>query len=297
MKKSLLYALFILIIPIKSIAQRSSGAKVDTLVKNNVDTVNDIKHRHPYIPQQEIVNSFSGHYVKDIAQPGNTNHHLYKEYVARDNSLMQAAKTGLLDYLKKYPNEFSDGSLKLKNTNEINNCKLIIMPVYYLTHNIASYNNEASLTPFFNLDTSAITYRLIKENKLVGIITYKKGKSYFEPFYLEDTLSYLKIIAMHKEPVKFKSNILGGSPSNDTLWGYISKGHIVFVRCHEGDYIEHSTGSTVTKKVYIKTCKIETAEAFYLGSDSTSGYLPYAIKGGEHYLEYLKSREKLKNKN
>jgi hypothetical protein len=176
MKKALLYALFILILPIKSIAQRSDGAKVDTLVKTNVDTVNDMKHRHPYIRQQEIVNSFSGHYVKDVAQPGNTNHHSYKEYVAKGNSLMQAAKKTLMERFQKYPNQMSSW-LKLKNANEINDCKFIVMPVYYLTHNIASYNNEASLTPFFNLDTSAITYRLVKENKLVGIITYKKAKA------------------------------------------------------------------------------------------------------------------------
>jgi hypothetical protein len=115
-----------------------------------------------------------------------------------------------------------------------------------------------------------------------------------ENFGSGDSLSYLKIIAMHKEPVKFMTGIHGGAQSNDQYWGYISKGHIIFVKCVEYDAIEQSSGSTVTKKVYIKTCKIETAEAFYLGSDSTSGYLPYAIKGGDHYL---KSKEKLKNKN
>lgn len=299
LKSNLAFFIFIkiclLFAPVNAQQQSSKSQSSDTIVKIRVDTASDMKGRRKYVRQQSIIDSFSPFFVKDMVRPGDLNHAGYKRYLVKGNNQLEKAKMGLLQKINKYPEYLA--KLNLKNVDELKDCKLVVLPVYYLTYNIASYNNESNFSSFFNLDTTVVTYRLIRNNKLLGIIKYENGEIYLrKSFSTSDSLTYNKIIAMHKEPLGFISGIL-----LDDMWrsntpyinlGFMSNGHIIFVSCSEHNYTQFNVGSAVGKPVYIKQCKINNDEAYYLGSDSTSGTLLQIIKGEDRVLKF---KHNLKN--
>jgi hypothetical protein len=261
---------------------------VDTIINVKVDTI-ITNHRNLYVRQQNIVDAYSSYFDKDIIHPGDFSHPVYKEHLMKANTLKQKVKAELLERVKNYPSQFA--KLKLKNEEDFKNCELVVLPVYYLTPNVVSYNNELNLTPFFNLDTSCIIYRLVKNNQVIGIIGYKNGRSFLSHFDASDSLSYNQLIAMHQEPVAFITHIFSKkehSNSNYTDLGYFSNGHIIFCMCYQGRSTEHWTGSTVTKQLFEKSIYIVSAEAYYLGSDSTTHG---AILHQGALLDYINSRK------
>lgn len=280
------------------------NAKVDTIIKMDVDTINNNAKRIKYVRQQAIIDSFSSHFIRNIAQPGDVNNPLYKEYIIKANSLNQKAKADLLARFKKYPHQLD--KLRLKNEDEINNSQLIALPVYYLTYNVSLYNNESTITSFFNLDTSFITYRMIKNDLVIGIIGYQDGHSYLRNFDTGDSLGYYQVISMHKEPVAFIRSILDKKALINVRYdtfGYISNGHIIFISCSQGDYIHYksdSNGIMITTPVYIKECIIRNAESYFLGADSTLrtrniGMLQYIINSGYKLLNFRQKQQPNKN--
>jgi hypothetical protein len=268
----------------------------DTIIHFRVDTLKP-KDRlgTSFIPDQETLNRFSKHFVKDVVKPGDLNHSLYKHYVEKADNLKGEAMAKLLVRIKKDPSLLR--WTKLKNVDELKNCQLQVLPMYYLTHNVATYSNENSLINFFTLDTGRLYYRLMNKNKIIGVATYQKGFVGFKNFNTSDSLSYYQVISMHKEPLAFMRRIydeegLANAPYD--TFGYVNGGHVIFAICQQSNYeIRTSTGMLVKKELH-KDSKIQSAESYYLGSDSTYATLPDIIKNGNKVLKY---KEKSNPKN
>jgi hypothetical protein len=275
--------------------QKKKSNDKENIEQLRVDTTNSLKGRKKYIRQQNVIDSFSPLFVKDIAQPGDVNHGKYKQYIIKGNALSEKTKVNLLQKFKKHPENIR--KLNLMNADELRECKLIVFPVYYLTHNIALYNNESSLSPFFNLDTNIVTYRVMKNNRLLGMVKYQNGESFLRVFTASDSLSYSKIVSMHKEPLAFIKEVLdeqGRSNAQVSAFGYVSNEHIIFVSFNESNYVQYNVGNSVGKPIHVKECKIKNAESYYLGSDSTYANLPTIIDNGNKVLKF-RAKSNIKN--
>lgn len=266
----------------------------DTVKQSHIDTIQDSRHREHYLNEPDVIKIFSKHYVKDIAKPGDTNHRLYQQHSKKADAIQQKAFDDLVSKLKQYPKLAK--VLKLRNADDIKGCKLKVLPVYYLTHNIAEYKNEPNLTPFFCLDTSQLTYTVQLGTKVIGILNFRKGESFVKKFTGSDSISYNHIIAMHKKPLAFIRNVFDEAARASIgfdNFGYISNGHIMFVFDSEGEYNQHNETDGSNKIVFIKQVTIKSAESYYLGSEYSHAMLPNIIKQGAHQLN---SRERINKK-
>ena len=278
-------------IKIGTIGHSFKRVQNDTVVKVFVDTI--AKARKPYVKKPEIETLFTGHFVKSIAKPGDIQHPLFKQYFLKANARETVVKKDILDKINKKPERLQ--RLNLKNIAELNDCVLTPIPVYYLTHNVVNFNNDANITSYFHLDTLQTTYLLIKGKRVLSVIRYRKGESLISDFTPGDSLSYNKILSMHHIPIAFIKFILdddGRSNRRFDNLGYISNGHIIFVMSGQGDYLQYTEGKSQPVPQFVRNYKIVSAEAFYLGSETQLPMLPIMIKSGDHQL---KAREKQVN--
>jgi len=259
----------------------------DTTIEFRVDTSNNmIGLRKDYVRKEDVVNSFSKHFIAKTVPPGDKTSRAYKQFITKANGLAGNAKVQALKNLKDYPSRLA--ATELKNVDEINECTFLPIPVYYLTHNVASYTNETNLTSFFNLDTVNITYKITKNNRVFGIVQYQKGRCFFWHFLGFYSRGYRQILAMNREPLIFVKKI--AEPTFLTTnqydgFGYVSRGHIIFVTCAEGEYTTTEPGAKTNHVNYGKRYTLQSAEAFYLGSDSTLPSLNRIIKNEQNRIE------------
>jgi hypothetical protein len=251
----------------------------DTLIEYRVDTLNNfIGLKNHYKPSADAVQAFKSHFVSKTVSPGDKSNPVYKQYITRGNKLAENAKAQAILSLKNDPTRIA--STELKNVDEISACSFIPIPVYFLTHNVVNYINETNMTSFFTLDTSNITYKIEKNKHVVGIMQYKKGRGFFWHFsglYLRE---YHQILSMNKEPLIFVKRIaIPESLSTNEYggFGYVGRGHIIFVNCAEGEYSMVGPGAKPGQLYYGKNYTLKSAEAFYLGSDSGMPNLDHYI--------------------
>ena len=260
----------------------------DTIMELNIDT--DYKsaplHKN-YQKDPKIVETFSKYMVQKIISPVDTNNQIYKNFITRGRQLSQTAKTELVKTINRFPPtlEFT----KLKNVEEISKCSLVVLPMYYLTHNIVNYDNKTNLMAYFNLDTATVFYKLMMGNKVMGIIYIAKKRSFVTVFSTKDSLGYYQILRMHHTPIPFMLNIKDQNdvsiPHHFDSFGYISKGHIVLVYGGQGQVIQTNSKNSTTKIVENKYMRFTSAESFYLGSDSSVGNLSHFINNENKRLQ------------
>ncbi|HEV8271827.1 MAG TPA: hypothetical protein VGQ04_11020 [Chitinophagaceae bacterium] len=184
-----------------------------------------------------IVKFFNPYFVNDICEPGNTKHHAYQKFSSD-------AKRSSNDALIKLSQNIQAGDVKtkkeieasLKDINNLKNCRLEQLMVYYLTPNVVLYDMSSNIKRFYNLDTTSITYIILKGNKIIGIMNYKKGKSIFKPFYDFDSLSYYQVLFLKKKPIALKNDFklseINVSGRYMDCFGHISKeNHLVLSQC------------------------------------------------------------------
>jgi hypothetical protein len=268
----------------------------DTIIHFRVDTLKPKKRLGtPYNSDGATVNRFSKYFVNDVIKPGDQNHSIYRSYIQKANSSKEEAINKITIRVKKDPSLLK--WTKLKDVNELKNCQLKVLPIYYLTHNVVSYSDERSFVNFFTLDTGRLNYQLMNKNKMVGVVTYHNGFAGFKNFNTADSLSYYQILSMHKTPFAFIRRIydpesLANAPYDS--FGYVSGGHLVFAICQQSNYEIRTPSGKFVKKELSKDSKLQSAESYYLGSDSTFATLPDIIKNGDKMLKY---KEKLNPKN
>ena len=256
----------------------------DTIIKNNFNS--------DYIRQQNIIDLFSPFFEKDICEPGNYNHPKYRSFISHANSLIANTKRKIWENIRqnpKYKSACHDTSIEplaeqMRDISELKNCTFIPLPVYYPTLNIVLYSNEPNIKQFFDLDTSAIIYRVFKNNKMIGFIKrFTNGVSKIQCYYPEDSLSYNMVVELNKEPIGIKRNSFKGSFEN---FGCLINNHLVFALCSQGNEkrVNENTGEIV-KDVFNRECHMITADEYYLNSNSGRSYLS---KWVEDVYEVLK---------
>lgn len=225
-----------------------------------------------YKNDSSMIKFFSPYFTSDICEPGNTKHHTYQKFSSD-------AKRSANDALIKLSQTIQAGDVKtkkeiearLKNSNDLKNCRLEQVMVYYLTPNVVLYDTSSNIKRFYNLDTSNITYKILKGNKIIGIVNYKNGKSIFKSFYDFDSLSYYQVLFLKKKPIALKNDFnlseINVAGRYMDCFGYISKeNHLVLSQCQQGNYYSVKNGIQSKDQILKQECQTQIAEIYYLGS-------------------------------
>ena len=258
----------------------------DTVINFRMDTSKTKnKLSNKYTPDPEAVKSFKDHFVKNMVSPGNTNHALYKAYISKGAALIPQVKIKLSERVKEDPSVLT--FTKVHSASELTSCKIEMLPVYYLTHNVVSYTDDKKFSDYFNLDTAIQYYCLTKNNAPVGLIYYVGNRVRFKVFSTGDSLSYQQIASLRKQPVGFILSIYDAANLSNVridCFGYFNGREVIFALCQQGVYTMKERGKP-DKRVINKTCELKSADSFYIGSDSTSSPLPQFINGANKFLK------------
>ncbi|MBK0383561.1 hypothetical protein I5M32_11390 [Pedobacter sp. SD-b] len=244
--------------------------KMDSVISITFDTLLKADgYDFGYRPDPNKVAFFKPYYINDICCPGNYNHPLYKRFMQKGTSVKDGVLASFIESLKTnsfyYQREKKIIERKLGNIEKLKQCKLVQLPVYYLSPNVVEYVNGTNIKKYYQLDTNGITYRVLKDDKLITILNYRQGGYGIWQIYANDSLSYDQLKQLNEEPLAFINNIKIPLPTNfmyDKV-GYLQADHIVFSDCAEGEYNIVNYGDNSTKQQFQRTFKTILAEVYF----------------------------------
>ncbi len=111
-----------------------------------------------------------------------------------------------------------------------------------------------------------------EENKLIGLVNYRKAASIVRSFGDYDSLSYHKILTLRKTPIALKNSFkipeVNLSERFMDCFGYTENNHLFFSRCTQGNYYLIQQGKNKGEIVQ-QDCITQTAESYFIkGSPS-----------------------------
>jgi len=249
----------------------SVKAKLDTVVNFRYDTVLDKNgYDFHYKKKPEIVAFFKPYFVENICEPGNTAHPLYKNFMTKGNNLKAEVMNKLHERLRKDSVTRSKIEKQLGNIQELKSCALLQIPVYYLSINVVEYTNGQNLKQYFHLDTVHCVYSVLKDTKLIALISYEPGSSCQ---VYDKNLSYNTVIALGRSPIAIvnyiyipKKGVSGGSL---TYFGFLKDDHLVAANCaqKEDTIVSSDDPESRNRIVFYQRCDVRLLETgFILGS-------------------------------
>jgi len=266
--------------------------KIDTVITDIYDTIpRNANFEKGYVRKEETVKMFQPYFISDICQPGDTRHPLYVNYMKAGREAIADAKQQFIArlehdaYGKKWISDQLGGDL-----TKLPHCTLELFPKYYLTPNIAAYNNEPNVIQYYHLDTSSIHFGLVYDKHLISFIKYKNERSYLAFNGRWDSLSYEKVNSLHKSPIIINNDICFTPVSfGNPCFGYVQEGHVMLAFCSKGNLIKRTLvidgppSNELDREIYLNECETILAEAF-LTKQSGYSFLNQKVNAAKQFI-------------
>jgi hypothetical protein len=263
--------------PVAGISVPSGSIQRQTIHENSLDTSRSLDEiKTSYQRDPEILNTLKPYFKKDICPPGDTKNPVYKAFMSKGKSMEGLVLDKLEARLRRDSNGVKEITKRLGNINELKNCRVKQIPIYYLTANVAQYQKGESVTQYFTLDTTVYKFLVVKGGELITMAGNNKGMWRRYEVFPKDTLAYERLTQLGKEPIGFNLELnideYGPYPSH---LGFMSGNRIIFADCVSRNYQRQLIGGAETiKQIFEEGCAIRSAEA-YLTDDK---YFPTVLK-------------------
>ena len=250
-------------------ASKTDYYKGDTLVTEVYDTLLTITdYNFGYVRDQKMVDFFTPHLFKDLCNPGDYNHPVYVEFMRKGAALKEAALNDIKKQLPRDPLMREELLTQLKSLDELNECELRQLTVYAISPNIVLYNGENNISRFFTLDTSRITYRILKGPRLIGFLHNRKGYNTVSVISVppsEAILSYNKVMSLNKEPIGIINDLkLLNSQGPELLdfFGYVKSDRVMYALYSYGNLTHHSNTAPPVHVTY-QEWRVESLDVLF----------------------------------
>jgi hypothetical protein len=267
---------------------------MQTIHENSLDTSRSLDEiKTSYQRDPEILNILKPYFNKDICPPGDTKNPVYKAFMSKGKSMEGLVLDKLEARLRRDSNGVKEITKRLGNINELKNCQVKQIPMYYLTPNVAQYQKGESITQYYTLDTTVFKFLVVKDGKLITLVM--KDEQFWRRYDRapKDTLAYEKLMQLKKEPIGFDVFMYVGkySASPEQL-GFMSGNRIIFADCVSRSYRRQLIGGPETiTQIFEEGCAIQSAEAYFL---EEKNHLPRLQSFLKATYDSLKRNETLK---
>lgn len=240
----------------------------DSVFSDVVDTLSNYVIDYNYQSDSTTKSLMSKYLIPEITKPGEQNK-IYQEFMNNGSMLAVKALNAFRTSIISGPVDANYRAIikTLPDTSELKNCKLVQIPIYYLTPNVVNIKKGESIINYFSLDTVTYTYQVLKGNKLVAILTHRNNRSGILFSYDSFIDVYERIIDYQKKAIMFQIVIripkFRMSPIYTTL-GYLSNDELVFVTRTKGDYIKTSSDDPIGRKQYVDEFLTMSADKYLL---------------------------------
>ena len=239
-----------------------------------------------YQLNQQILDTLKPYFVANLCKPGDTKHPAYIRFVNQGKNLEDQVIDSLLKRLPAHPAWANEISKRLSAISELKSCEVKLIPVYYLTPNVAQYQKGQNIAKYFTLDTSSFKFTILKNNRLIAVVKYNSG---FWQVYEQlpgDIPSYERVLSLNKDPIGFFTYIRikpqGVSISN---FGYLSADRAIVAECFNSQraYSLDSEPGIIHQK-FDNGCTIQSAESYLTGPTSVPNILQLRLKTAYDYV-------------
>jgi len=279
--KLVIIAICLLSISCKNLKKQSSSSfpkslpgntsvKEDTLLKSRTAPfIKQSSYSNNYIPSPEVINSFKPYFISNICPPGDMNHPLYKNFMKAGTDMESLVVSKLSERFKSNPDWVKQLERKIGKIDELKNCTIKHLPVYYLSPNVVQYKTGENIAQYYHLDTSSYKFAIVKDEKLIGIARRAGGFWRLLQLHPRDSVAYGRIVKLHQVPIAFKTNIKIDLPTGlIDYFGYLQDTHIFFAKCTYGLINYKTTNDATIHSVFEDGCDFQRADAFF----TTGGY-------------------------
>ena len=157
-----------------------------------------------------MIKQFKSLYDHNICTIGDHSNLKYIRFAQKADSLISIVKSTLIkragfDLRTKKALKYTVGT-----KDDFDKCRLIVLPVYYLTYNILSYKIGQNIEQYFNLDTTAFVYCVKRDDNVIGIINYRESAG----------LNLVKVDSINKVEFKLLTHDLIGIKTDLALPKY-----------------------------------------------------------------------------
>lgn len=261
----------------------------DTVISKKYDTIPPGEgYNLAYEQDSSIVALFRPYFEKSICKPGDYNNPVYLNFMekgAREASAVQARFENLLS---------RDTSLLWRRTEgrirNLENCRLRMLPVYYLSANVVLYKRGDNLTDFFTLDTTVLIYKVVRNNKVMALIESQGASVGARPYSPDgESLNYDYVQSLRKEPIAIdpRLQIPGINTSHTFLkyFAYVKNDHLIIVQYSKYD-CEQVSGGYMGHPHIVGTKHVENLNVRWIEEEYKYSVNPIVNPNGRIDLKY-----------
>lgn len=199
--------------------------------KNYNSTIENLKYQIEYVKQQALINFFTPLFDTKICEPGDYTDPAYLAFKQNADKIVANLKSSILKLANSEPGTSTKLKKHIGGAAELNACKIQFIPIYYLTYNVVRYKKGENMIKYFNLDTSKIIFRVLKDNKLLALIRYQHGFSSILEVIGRDSINYNQVMTARQDPIGLEDNLLlpkYRSSSAISTFGYVFNNQLFY---------------------------------------------------------------------
>ncbi|TKC09689.1 hypothetical protein [Pedobacter frigoris] len=274
---------------------KGKGNAMDTVIRRKAELSVPKSFRSNYTRDESVVQVLRPRLVQQIVDPGNHSHPIYLEHMADGRQKLPEVKQGLLRAIETDSSKRRHMAIQnIADEADLNAITFMHIPVYYLTPNVVFYQDGENVAKYYNLATGALKYLMLRNNTLIGYLSFINGKSYVAWMPGFTTGGYDQIEKLGKNPVVLdlgigtleQKKMSGGI----NLFGYMEQGQLIYSSCDEAAIRLIPTDAIIINPdtYYRKYYALETAESFLFGRER--GGLPTIQRWLEDAVNKLNKR-------